>query len=89
MQFAQRNLTLELHVPCREPLDHFMSIANFLNRKFDCHEIEDDEKLNKHVEEALFKSFSNRLTNEFIEKFYSNQISSLQVRYFNYFPLMS
>lgn len=30
-------LTLELHLPCREPVDHLMSMCNFLHKKFDCH----------------------------------------------------
>lgn len=27
---------LELHVPCRDPIDHFLSMCNFLKRRFDC-----------------------------------------------------
>jgi hypothetical protein len=30
------NMTLELHVPCRDPLEHLMSMCNMHRRSFDC-----------------------------------------------------
>ena len=30
------NMTLELHVPCRDPLEHLMSMCNMNRRSFDC-----------------------------------------------------
>jgi len=83
MQFAQRNLTLELHVPCREPIDHLMSIANHIGRKFKCHELENKEKLKKSVKVAYAQTFDKRFSNEL------NQTSHLQLKCFNIFPFKS
>ncbi|CAM9094820.1 unnamed protein product [Ectocarpus fasciculatus] len=34
--FGSHNMALELHVPCREPIDHLMSQCNAQSKKFDC-----------------------------------------------------
>jgi len=34
--FAKYNMTLELHIPCREPMEHLLSMGNRLGRKFNC-----------------------------------------------------
>jgi len=88
MQFAQRNLTLELHVPCREPIDHLMSIANHFRRKFNCTELENNEILKKSVKVAYAQTFDKRFSNEFLEKD-SDQTSHLQLKCFNIFPFKS
>jgi hypothetical protein len=35
-KFTSWPLPLELHLPCREPVDHLMSLCNFKNAPFDC-----------------------------------------------------
>ena len=35
-KFQAHNLTVELHVPCREPLDHLMSMVNYRGDRFNC-----------------------------------------------------
>ena len=35
-QFTDWYVPLELHVPCRDPLDHLMSQCNFRRKEFDC-----------------------------------------------------
>lgn len=37
-RFARWPLPVELHVPCREPVDHLMSQCNFLGKTFECGE---------------------------------------------------
>ena len=49
MQFYQRNLTLEIYVPCREPIDHIMSIVHHFRRSFRCPSIKNKKRLNKFV----------------------------------------
>ena len=34
--FKGYSLSVEMHVPCRSPLDHLMSMCNFRNTKFNC-----------------------------------------------------
>lgn len=34
--FHSLNMTMELHVPCRDPLEHLMSMCNMKRRSFDC-----------------------------------------------------
>ena len=36
-RFSNWPIPLELHVPCREPLEHLMSQCNFQETEFDCH----------------------------------------------------
>jgi hypothetical protein len=35
-EISRRVGPLELHVPCREPIDHLMSMCNMWNHQFDC-----------------------------------------------------
>ena len=35
-KFQPHNLSVELHVPCREPLDHLMSMVNYSGERFNC-----------------------------------------------------
>jgi hypothetical protein len=39
-------LKLELHLPCREPLNHLMSQCNYLERRFDCNSTSFVEEVN-------------------------------------------
>ena len=56
----QKRLVLELHVPCRDPIDHLMSMANHYGSKkervvFNCTGVESDDKLlEREVERAYF-----------------------------------
>mmetsp|Transcript_1342 Transcript_1342/g.1869 ORF Transcript_1342/g.1869 Transcript_1342/m.1869 type:complete len:147 (-) Transcript_1342:128-568(-) len=45
----QLNATLELHVPCREPISHLMSQCNYFNKHFHC----DAERLDLQVKRCL------------------------------------
>ena len=46
---------LEFHVPCREPLDHFLSMCNHKNRQFDCTATDLEKEIQKL--RTLFESF--------------------------------
>jgi hypothetical protein len=52
--------SLELHVPCRDPLDHLLSECNFRHVDFNCHA----ENLQDEISKCLFatKRFSRELT---------------------------
>ena len=64
-------IPLELHVPCREPIEHFMSQCNFRNIKFDCQTM----NLTKAIEECLV--FLNRYDNKLLN------LSNIDVKCFN------
>ena len=92
-QFKQRNLTLELHVPCREPIDHLMSIANHFKRKFKCVDMNDEKKLVKKVMDVYATKFDERINDKFLEKvYYSNKTdidSRLHLKCFHNYPIES
>lgn len=54
------NLTLELHVPCRDPLEHLMSMCNHNRRKFNCDaaDLESEFVRCTNVQEDFMKRFS-------------------------------
>jgi hypothetical protein len=49
---ANNGTKLEMHVPCRDPLDHFMSQCNYRNHNFDCG-ITDPEEMAKEIHRCL------------------------------------
>ena len=59
-QKSDDSLILELHIPCRDPIDHLMSMANFDGRVvkrvvFDCTGVEtNDTLLETEIEKAYF-----------------------------------
>lgn len=50
------NLTLELHVPCRDPVQHLMSYCNHKHKVFDCHQ--------NHTTETLLKEYHKCVNTE-------------------------
>jgi len=56
---------LELHVPCRSPIDHLMSMCKYRGRSFDCSAKSNDEidAAIQHCDVVVSKRFSSRLTN--------------------------
>eukprot|EP00980_Cylindrotheca_fusiformis_P014098 scaffold3704_cov90-Cylindrotheca_fusiformis.AAC.2 len=45
-------IPMELHIPCREPLDHLMSFCNYAHEKIDCDD--DDEDFYEVIEDCLY-----------------------------------
>ena len=60
------NTEMELHVPCRDPIDHLMSQCNFRRLKIDC-KAESDEDFYESIEEcfAYLGRYSNSLKKHF------------------------
>ena len=56
--FGRHDKPLELHVPCREPIDHLMSICNYFEQNFNCNV--SGHSLRHEVEKFL--AFSNRFS---------------------------
>jgi hypothetical protein len=46
-------LELELHVPCREPLSHLMSMFNFFGKTFDCNSTDLKEHIQKSIKSYM------------------------------------
>lgn len=81
LDFANSTIPLELHVPCRSPVDHLMSQCNFRLREFDCNktgnalilEIKQcilfiDYRYNKILNETFdTKCFDFAKTNDYME----------------------
>lgn len=61
-QFASWPLPLELHLPCRDPLDHLMSQCNWRNIVFDCASENMEQQIKSCVFEELIR-FSIDLAN--------------------------
>jgi len=72
------NLILELHVPCRDPIDHLMSMANYEGRVvkrvvFDCTGVEtNDTLLETEIERAYFDM--NRFNSQLVSQQKKNNI---------------
>lgn len=66
---------LELHVPCRDPLEHLMSQCNHRHKKFDCNAT----NLRQQVQSCLVKP----------ERFHANltQVANLTLKCFNPSPM--
>ena len=90
MRFDERNLKLEVHIPCREPIDHLMSIANHIHKKFKCADINNNKKLEKSVKRSYVKLYSRRINNEFLKKVSTNSTkeTNLQLKCFNYHSIL-
>lgn len=57
---------MELHLPCRDPIDHLMSQCNHRNKSFSCQNItdDDDEEMIKRIKPCLIfvsRRFNNTL----------------------------
>jgi len=67
MRFAKWYLPVELHVPCRDPVDHLMSQCNYKRLKFDC-----TKPIEPQVRqcEVQFGRFGGGLTSRFNVKCY-------------------
>ncbi len=48
---------MELHVPCRDPIDHLMSQCNHRKIVIDCHNVTDDDALEKAIEPCLVQMY--------------------------------
>ena len=68
------NTTIELHIPCRDPIDHLMSQCNFRHRKIDC-KAESDEDFYESIEECFvfLNRYSDSLTKHFDVKCFDFQ----------------
>lgn len=60
LEFANRNLTLELHVPCRDPIEHLLSACNHRGKTFECPDINDEEALASEVTKCLWSKAGSR-----------------------------
>ena len=47
------NTTMELHLPCRDPVDHLMSQCNHRKSQFSCENNSDEEALRNSIEQCL------------------------------------
>ena len=47
------NTTMELHLPCRNPIDHLMSQCNYQGLDFNCQQNMTDKKFTKNVQRCL------------------------------------
>lgn len=70
---------LELHVPCREPLSHFMSQCNHYNIDFQCNDSKTDAALTAEVKKCLVdpNRFSLALT----------KVKNITMKCFNPIPI--
>jgi len=80
-----RGTPLELHIPCRDPIDHLMSSCNFLSKSIPC-DAPTDELLYKSIEQCtLFQDqFHFNLTKQFEVKCYD-----FKLQFSNYTRYMS
>ena len=64
-RFGDWDMPMELHVPCRDPIDHLMSQCNYRYHKFNCR-----ESISKEIPKCMvghnFKRFNFDLTNNSI-----------------------
>merc|ERR1719491_314469 len=84
LNFTKYNMTLELHVPCRDPLDHLMSIANYKGNKYNCN--------NKNIEESILSALkgSEKFDQRFSKELVWNQQTNnhhIELKCFDAFPL--
>jgi len=85
MDFKARNFTLELHLPCRDSLEHAMSQCNHLKRKFKCPDADGGENLaiEKEVRKCV-KPLNTRA--RFNPKLKEERGDQIQIRCFQPFP---
>jgi len=60
--FQKWRVPIELHIPCRDPISHLMSMCNFRHRKFNC-----TNDLEGEIKRCLLKMnrFSSKLTTDY------------------------
>jgi hypothetical protein len=58
---------IELHLPCRDPVDHFMSWCNYKGHKFDCNGSIEEQLQKCHVYEVN-ERFSKKLASQMTVK---------------------
>jgi len=95
LNFTKYNMTLELHVPCRDPLEHLMSMANHLGIKYRC----DDEVFettgddnSSNIEKSVHSAYMDRLGDKrFSNELLWNQKTNhhIELKCFTPFPLQS
>mmetsp|Transcript_23330 Transcript_23330/g.64729 ORF Transcript_23330/g.64729 Transcript_23330/m.64729 type:complete len:323 (+) Transcript_23330:255-1223(+) len=54
LEFENRNMKLELHVPCRDPVDHLLSLCNHRGKTFQCPDINDEEAIAHEIKNCLW-----------------------------------
>ena len=54
LDFEKRSMRLELHVPCRDHLDHLLSLCNHRNKKFQCPDISDEDAIASEIKKCLW-----------------------------------
>ena len=55
-------MKLELHIPCRDPIEHLMSLCNHKKRTFTCYDYNDDNDDNDDNDEDNDSNVSNNNT---------------------------
>lgn len=67
-------IPMQLHIPCRDPIDHLMSMCNFVHRKIACN-TKTDKELYDNVRQCLvfLKRYNHALQEQFDVKCYSYQ----------------
>jgi len=63
------NITMELHVPCRDPLEHLMSQCNYRGRSINCGASSDEEFLDSVDDCVLGTDGMDRYSNELKKHF--------------------
>ena len=77
---------MELHLPCREPIDHLMSQCNFREKNFDC----DAYDLGKNVDECLVdpSRFLSELVSDVLYPNIEVKCYDFSVQFTKYFDYM-
>jgi hypothetical protein len=73
-------LTLELHVPCREPLQHLMSMASHHSKIYECDENETNITIEKAIDE-VYMIFAEK------ERFNNLIKTNVELKCFHSFPM--
>jgi hypothetical protein len=80
-------LTLELHVPCREPLQHLMSMASHFNKKYVCDEQELNITIPQAIDTVYMKEFGDSRFSTTLLLNSSDNNNNIDLKCFNPFPL--
>ncbi|OEU23493.1 hypothetical protein FRACYDRAFT_233662 [Fragilariopsis cylindrus CCMP1102] len=80
-------LTLELHVPCREPLQHLMSMASHFNKKYVCDEQEINITIPQAIDTVYMKQFGDSRFSTTLLLNNSDNNNNIDLKCFNPFPL--
>jgi hypothetical protein len=76
------NLTLELHVPCHQPLEHLMSMVSHWHKIYIC----DEKEINITIKQAIDETYMvNSAESRFNNKLFKH--NNIEIKCFNSFPI--